>query len=348
MDNAKHDRATGRRFFLKTASLFTSVHLFKPLAFACNGKPAILRFGLIADVHQDVMHDSPRRIGAFVAAMNKAKVDFVCQLGDFCQPHERNRGFLERWNRFEGPRYHVLGNHDMDGGYARKETTAFLGMPGRHYSFDTKGVHVIVLDGNDPGGKSRGYKRYLSRNQLRWITADLEAVSLPTIVFIHQTLDDDAGVENCEDVRKILEQATTVTGRKKVVACFCGHHHDDQARLINGIHYIRINSASYSWLGSKFKHESYDKEIHEKFPWISHTAPYRDPLWALVEMDSTGGRLIVKGKKTSWVGPTPWELGMDKKMKDPAVCAPRISDRTVSFWNKTPVPDEVPGAGGGK
>jgi hypothetical protein len=223
----------------------------------------------------------------------------------------------------------------MDGGYTREQTVAFLGMPGRYYSFDKKGVHIMVLDGNDPGGKSEGYKRFISEKQLNWISTDLRATTLPTLVFSHQTLDDSTGVENSQDVRKILEEAKTETGQEKVVACFCGHYHDDQAKQINGIHYIRINSASYAWLGSKFKHESYSREIHKRFPWISHTAPYKEPLWAFVEMDLTRGRLIVRGKKTSWVGPTPWELGIDKETMNPNVCAPRISDRTISFWNKT-------------
>ena len=48
-------------------------------------------------------------------------------------------------------------------------------------------------------------------------------------------------------------------------------------------------------------------------------------------MDLTKGRLVVTGKKTSWVGPDPWKAGVDKKDKDPAVYAPRISDRAISF-----------------
>lgn len=336
MDITMHDNIVRRRSFLKTVAFCSGVYLFRPFAFGSNENRTILRFGLIADVHQDVMHDAPHRVKAFAEAMNVAEADFVCQLGDFCCPHERNREFLESWKQYAGPGYHVLGNHDMDGGYAREQTVAFLGMPGRHYSFDNQGVHVMVLDGNDPGGKSKGYKRYIAEKQLHWISADLRVTSLPTIILIHQALDDATGIENSEDVRNILEDAKTKTGQNKVVACFCGHHHDDQAKHINGIHYIRINSASYTWVGGKYKHESYGKDIHQKFPWISHTAPYKDPLWALVEIDLTRGRMVVTGKKTTWVGPTPWELGIDKKTKDPSVCAPRISDRAMtSLFNKT-------------
>ena len=99
----------------------------------------------------------------------------------------------------------------------------------------------------------------------------------------------------------------------------------------NGIHFIRINSASYLWLPAAFKHESYSKDIHKEYPWIARTAPYREPLWALVEVDLTQGRLTVTGKETDWVGPSPWKCGVDEKEYDPEVRAPRISDMALSF-----------------
>ncbi len=322
-----------RRSFLKAVSVGSGVFAFQPFALAADDKPAVLRFGLIADVHQDVMHDSSLRVGQFVAAMHKAKAGFICQLGDFCWSHKRNRPFLAKWNTFKGARYHTIGNHEMDGGFTREQVVAFLGMKNRYYSFDASGVHVMVLDGNDPGGKAKGYKRYIARKQLDWIVADLKATALPTIVFSHQTLGDSFGVENCSAVRAVLEQAKTRTGRRKVVACFCGHHHDDHVKQINGIHYIRINSASYKWLGSKFKHESYAKEIHAKHKWISYTAPYKDPLWALVEINVARGRLVVTGKKTAWIGPDPWKLGAGERMLRDKAVDPQTSDRSLLFLN---------------
>jgi len=69
-------------------------------------------------------------------------------------------------------------------------------------------VHFIILDGNEPGGKSTGYKQFISSAQLDWITQDLSKTTLPTIAFIHQGLDDPAsGVENGEAVRQVFEQS---------------------------------------------------------------------------------------------------------------------------------------------
>ena len=57
-----------------------------------------LRFGIIADIHKDVMHDADDRLRVFIEHMTREKVDFVLQLGDFCVPKEENLGFLKVWN----------------------------------------------------------------------------------------------------------------------------------------------------------------------------------------------------------------------------------------------------------
>ncbi len=331
MQTMQNKKSIGRRSFLKTVSFCSATLLFKPFAFGADEKLSTVRFGLISDVHQDVMHDAPERVKAFVDAMHETKADFICQLGDFCWPHQRNRKFMDQWKQFDGLRYHTLGNHDMDGGFSSDQTVAFYEMPSQYYSFDNKGVHFIVLDGNEPGGKSKGYKRYISGKQLEWIKKDLSATTLPTIVFLHQPLYTSDGIENSEVVRKVLEQFEIKAGHKKVIAAFCGHHHKDHATQINDIHYVNINSASYVWLGGKFKHESYDKEIHRKHPYIQYTAPYKAPLWALIDIDLANGKLVVKGRKTTWVGPSPKQLGVDEKIKATKTSVPWISDRELSW-----------------
>ena len=333
MSVTTRDEAASRRSFLKAASACSAACLLQPSA-AAAGEDAILRFGLIADVHQDIMHDAIPRVRAFVATMEEEKVDFVCHLGDLCWPHERNLAFLAEWKKFPGVRHHVLGNHDMDGGFTREQTVAFYGMPHKHYSFDVKGVHFVVLDGNEPGGKRKGYKRHIAAEQRKWLAEDLAKTALSTIVFSHQPLDTGSGIENCDAVRKILEKATTEDGARKVVACFCGHFHDDYMATINGISYIRVNSASNYWLGQPFQHESYSKEIHEKFPWICNTAPYKDPLWAVVEVDLAKGNLTVKGRETEWVGPSPWEVGADEKRIPRTRVAPKVSNRVIHLGAK--------------
>ena len=52
-------------------------------------------------------------------------------------------------NAYGGPRHHVIGNHDMDGGFKREQTVAWYGMPARYHAFDHGGVRFITLDGNE-------------------------------------------------------------------------------------------------------------------------------------------------------------------------------------------------------
>jgi len=289
-----------------------------------------LRFGVITDVHQDVMHDAVERISSFAEAMRDNGADFVIQLGDFCRPEPRNDGFMKAWNSFEGPRYHVIGNHDMDGGHSNDEVVAYYGMPGRHYSFDRQGLHFIVLDGNDSGGTSGGYARFIGPEQLEWLRADLEANPLPTVVFVHQPLDSSDGVDNRAEVRGVLESAGRLEGHPGVIAVFAGHSHVDYSRLVEGIYYTLVNSASYVWVGGDHRHQSYSAEVHEQHEWIERTCPFRDPLWGLVSIDLVRGSIEIEGGVTEWVGSDPIACGVDPKNVfwgwDPEYSVPRISN----------------------
>ena len=129
------------------------------MGYACNAQAAEnestkvskLTIGLVADVHQDTIHDGFTRMRYFIDEMKKRKPDMLLQLGDFAVPRPRNQPFLDTWNEFEGPRYHVLGNHDMDHKFTKEQTMKWWGMKERYYSFDQHGWHFIVLDGNKPG-----------------------------------------------------------------------------------------------------------------------------------------------------------------------------------------------------
>ncbi len=296
-------------------------------------KPARrVRFGLIADIHPDVMPDGIERVRAFVAAMGRAEVDFILQLGDFCWPAPRNRPFLEAWNQFRGPRFHVLGNHDMDGGYTREQTVAFYGMPDKHYVFSVGPVRGIVLDGNEPGGKAAGYKRFVAAEQLAWLERELAQGDRPTVLFIHQPFDADheGCLENSAAVRTVLERAEQ---RKpgSVVAVFGGHLHLDYTRMVNGIRYIQINSASYWWLNNPAaRRQTYPPEVHKAYPYLTHVAAYREPLWALVTLDLDRGALVIKGRRTRWVGPDPWARGEQAPWPREQL-RPWISDRRLKL-----------------
>lgn len=345
MATIMNEHILSRRAMLQTSAAGIAAHTFGLPAFAGDDKQkGKVRFGLITDVHQDIMHDGEDRLRAFIDAMKKEKPDFIAQLGDFCVPIERNQPFLDIFNEYEGPRYHVLGNHDMDGNtikgggaysFTREQTMAYWSMPARYYAFDHGPLHFIVLDGNDKGPGQKPYYRYIGDEQLDWLKKDLEETKLPTIVFSHQPVDDHkSAVENHAAVQTIFEKANESAGFQKVLTCFSGHLHRDYCKRIGGILHAQINSASYKWLGGKYTHDSYSKEIHEKHPYIKYTSPYRDPLWAVVTIDLDRGVMEIEGRTSQWVGPSPWDVGADRVEHDAGTIRPTISDRGMLLVEK--------------
>lgn len=331
-------RTTRREFVERLLIGPAALALAARAGWSADEKPAPrrLRFGLISDVHQDVMPDGVDRIRAFVEAMEKAKVDFILHLGDFCQPHPRNRPFLEAWNAFSGPRYHVLGNHDMDGGFKRDQTAAFYGIKGPYYTFPAGPALGIVLDGNESGGKTKGYARFVGPTQLAWLERELAQADRPVFLFIHQPLDHPDGIVNGAAVRAVIEQAEAARPGR-VLAVFCGHFHQDYERLVNGVRHVQINGASYVWLPDKAARETYPSEVHRQHPHLRNVAAYREPLWAVVSLDLDRGGLAVEGKRSEWVGPDPWQRGAGEKEYPRELCRPSVSDRkfTLASLNKS-------------
>lgn len=289
-----------RRTFCRNTSLTLLAAGNGPLLAATP----VLRFGVCTDLHHDLIPDAGSRLSSFIAEMNRKRPDFVIQLGDFCFPKPANQPLLDTWRQFSGPAYHVIGNHDTDGGFTHAQVVDFWGMKAPFYSFDQKGFHVVVLNGNEknPAG-DRGYPRYIGAAQLEWLEKDLSASRLPAIVCCHQGLDnDEGGIEQAVRVRRILERS----GKVRLV--LSGHHHQDYLNTINGIPYLQINSMSYFWLGEKYKTRRFSDEIEKKYPYIQYTAPYKEPLWATISLYADGA-IQVEGKETAFVGPTPAELG---------------------------------------
>ena len=199
-----------KRDFIKVLALGNTA-IVLPLNLSANilenSKKKSLRFGICADVHKDVMHDADLRLKAFVEEASKKDLDFIIQLGDFCRPYDYNQNFMSIWNSYSGKKYHVLGNHDMDGGFSREQVVKFWNAIGRNYSFDCRGYHFIVLDGNDKDpspDQPSGYSRFIGKEQLKWLEDDLEKTKLPTIIFSHQGLDNDiGGIYNATESRLV-------------------------------------------------------------------------------------------------------------------------------------------------
>ncbi|SEJ38426.1 Calcineurin-like phosphoesterase [Dyadobacter sp. SG02] len=298
-----------RRLFLRAATL-------SPVSLAGIGsfvKPKeLIRFGICTDLHYDLIPDGAERLTAFVDAMNRQKADFIIQLGDFCVPKPVNQPILDVWNKFSGPKYHVIGNHETDGGFTHAQVIDFWKARGAYYSFDANEYHFVVLNGNEknPDGTQKGYPRYIGAAQREWLAQDLAKTKLPVIVFCHQGLDNDvAGIEQALAIRRIFEKANEQAGHLKVRIVFSGHHHQDYLNEINGIQYVQINSMSYFWAGEKRNTTQYSDDLVKKYGHLSSMLRYKDPLWATVTIFSDG-RIEIGGTRSDFLDMSPSDVNL--------------------------------------
>ena len=229
-----------------------------------------LRIGVIADVHAHdldspiegkwMSHTEPR-LGEFVNAMNAWPADLVIQLGDFVNgwvvlgvdPGDPSRipgilfwadGLLAG---FHGPRLHVLGNHDVYN-LDKEQIRTILGLEATYYSVDMNGFHLVILDvqfdeqGRDLAHTYTGVAGFAPEPELRWLRDDLAASELPTVVLVHQRIDDfieEWGrpvIANAADLQQILADDGDV------LAVFQGHDHANHHSLIDGIHYVTFEA----------------------------------------------------------------------------------------------------------
>ena len=259
-----------RRLFLKSSAATLAGLTLTPLS--CSGptdynrRTGTVRFGIVTDCHYadaDTVgtryyRDSLDKLVECVEVMNRQRVDFLVELGDFKDQNtppieQKTLSYLQAienvFRKFNGPTYHVLGNHDADS----LSKTQFLANientginPSRsYYSFDYNGVHFVVLDANyksDGTDYDRGNFDWTDANippaELQWLKQDLAVSRGAVIVLIHQLLDGAGSyyVKNAVEVQQVLEQSG------KVLAVFQGHHHDGGYSRIKGIHYYTLKA----------------------------------------------------------------------------------------------------------
>lgn len=291
-----------------------------------------VRFGIIADLHQDVMHDAPQRLGKFLAAMDEVKPNAIIQLGDFAVPNKKNQPFLDQFNDAGSNAMHVLGNHDMDDGHTRQQCMDTWGMPAFYYARRVDGVLLLVLDGNDKGSEKHqgGYPKFVGPEQVEWLKEQLSAASVPVVVISHQPLAGPSAIDNAQEIQDVLGQHSG-----KILFAMNGHTHIDYLIEEQDVVYWHVNSASYHWVGGNHIHPSYPTEIHEKFPYIAYTCPYREPLYATLTIDPKNSRIQIDGTSTKWVGPSPADIKVkpiDHTVDEPMV--PRIRKRSFEMAAK--------------
>lgn len=306
---------------------------------ACAEQEKPLKFAIASDFHAQDVPDGEERIASFIRAAKEENVDFIIELGDFCRLDSAGQVYLKLWDSFEGDKYHVIGNHDMDS-YTPEEYVAGMKMPGRYYSFDKGDFHFIVLDGNNlyDGKEYTHYAKanyyvnpkmraFIDPEQMAWLKQDLAATDKKCVLFSHQSIEQF--LNNGAAVRQILEEENRCAGFKKVVLAFGGHNHSNYTKEINGITYMQINSASYVWIDKPSMTEKrYPKEVNDKYSILKYSMTYTKALYAIVTLNSEGA--IVKGTEAEFVPPTPKDLNMGDSI-DYYPLVSNIKDADIRF-----------------
>ncbi len=231
----------------------------------------VLHLGIFTDLHAHdtnspgegkIMTEYPQRLSACIEAMNAWPADLVIELGDFVNGNfvmgapmgdpARIVGILDKaeaiYARFNGPRYYVLGNHDVYD-LSKEEFINHTGADWTYGSFDAGAYHFVILDAQyNKKGKDLSHAGWVVQGNIpqferEWLAKDLAATDKPTIVCVHQRLDVDhdflsgGGPEIIGNklVQKILEDSGVV------IAVFQGHEHENAHTVINGIHYVTFD-----------------------------------------------------------------------------------------------------------
>lgn len=258
-----------REFINYTSFVMGGLFLGSFKGFALNKS---IKFGVITDLHyapkspksnnNRYYNESLIKITEFVGTMNDQQVNFIIELGDFKDqdnmPTEENtlKYLLQIENelkKFNGPIYHVVGNHDVDSiskqQFLNNITNTGQSKAKSYYSFDDQGFHFIVLDANYTS-EGKEYNRgnfdwkdsIIPQIQMEWLKKDLGRTNNPSVIFVHQRLDYSERfkahcIKNAYEIQNIINKS------KNVLLVLQGHHHQGDLNKINDVVYLTMKAA---------------------------------------------------------------------------------------------------------
>lgn len=208
--------------------------------------------------------DSVTKLIEAAQTFNQQNIDFTIQTGDLIDRNIASFStMLPIYNMIEGPKYHVLGNHDFP--VTTDEVVDILDMPNQYYDFKYKNWRFVILDTNDLSfyANPEGSQKYeqaesmynslkedgavnaqtwnggVSNEQMVWLREVLnkaEKTNEKVVVIGHMPVypKNNHNVWNDEEIVKELEEADSV------VAYFNGHNHAGNYAVKDGIHYVNL------------------------------------------------------------------------------------------------------------
>jgi predicted phosphodiesterase len=319
-----------RRDFIRLGALAGAGMASSAAPAADAGTGRSVKFCVFADIHYKpgrwgFPNSSREWLAKIMARAKREDCDFVIHCGDMCHNPPEVKDYIDYYQSFGIPAYHVLGNHETDG-CSYEDVLKTYRLEKGHYFFDRNGFRFIVVDTNyfyrkktdsyvhfGKGVKEDGDQwGRIPREQMAWLEETIQSSPYPCVTFSHLSFERANGKKQ---IREIFARANARTpGKVRLVVN--GHYHCDHLRVFDEILYFDVNSASYQWIGAKRAHAHYPEAYFEKIgmgrqtrrvPWIA----YEDPLNAIVTL-TAGGGIRIDGMRSQFAcGVTPEKVGAE-------------------------------------
>lgn len=201
------------------------------------------RIVFYTDIHARVEWDTPDALMKATAAINERKPELILCGGDvITDGFESDGSDLDpRWDAYlrmhralDAPVRAAIGNHDLvaarpkNGAPAGKDPRApfreRMGMDSTHYSFDSRGIHFVVLDSLKITDDEWKYHGWVGEDQLAWLRADLAGIEAgtPVVLMTHVPLAS-AFFQLTEGSATGSPPHRMVVNNREVLEAFDGH-----------------------------------------------------------------------------------------------------------------------------
>ncbi len=315
---------SSRRAFIGGAAALAGVSSMRADGTVRNDADAV-RFLAFADIHYATSgfwpHGDWEWLDRVLQRSVDERCDFVMSLGDFTfgPSSDKVRDYVRHYNEFKPVKtYHTYGNHEFES-VTPEVLDEVYGLARGYYSFDLKGFRFVVLDPHyhlKDGKLVRFCKRcsypeekvyyFIPPEQLAWLRETVVGSPFPCVVFSHESIERDRGA--IQSRREVLDIFAEANARRPgtVRLVINGHNHKDYFRILDGVAYLDLNSASYDIARD---HKAYPEEFRRRCGAARCILTWNDPLSAVITMTREGGLRIDGMESSYYLGVTPEMAG---------------------------------------
>jgi len=296
-----------------------------------GGSEGGVRFLAFADIHYSRSgfwpHASQEWLDRVLERAVSSGADFVMELGDltFGPSGKQECDYVSHYNEFKPVKtYHTYGNHEFESVLPERLDEVY-GLKSGYYSFDRGGFRFIVLDPHwyMKDGKYHRFSkrcsypeltklgiptRIIPPDQMEWLRQTVVGSPLPCVVFSHESIErgrSSSAISNREEVRAIFAEANA-RRPGTVRLAINGHEHKDYFRMLDGVAYLDLNSASYDIAGN---HNAYPEEFRKRCGSAKCIITWNDPINAVITLTPSGGLKIDGMASSYYLGVTPEMAG---------------------------------------